>query len=128
MLLRWYRLKIPRDSSQFYWDPMFHLTPQEKKVLIALGLIFLCGSTLDFVFKKNQRHDESGSVRFAHQVDVNHASFEELVRVPYIGEKTAQRLINYRKEHKAFTNLEQIKTIQGIYSKSYEKMKPYLKI
>ena len=107
---------------------MFHLTPQERKVLIALGLIFLCGSTLDFVFKKNQRLYESDSVRFARQVNVNRASLEELMRVPYIGEKTARKILSYRKEHGAFKDLQQIKMMQGIYPNSFEKMKCYLKI
>ena len=107
---------------------MPHLTPQEKKVLIALGLIFLCGSTLDFIFKKNQRFYESDALPFARQVNVNRASLEELVRVPYIGEKTAQRILDYRKEHGEFHSLEEIKRINGIYPKNYERMVRYLKI
>ena len=62
------------------------------------------------------------------KVNINTASFEELVGLPYIGEYTANNIIAYRKEHGPFSSIEQIKNVKGIHAKNYEKFYRYLKI
>jgi competence protein ComEA len=47
-------------------------------------------------------------------IDINHASAEELDRLPGIGPVTAQSIIVYRSEHGAFTNIEAIQQVPGI--------------
>ena len=111
---------------------MPHLTSQEKTFLICLCCVIATGSAINSLYKSRQdfvKTIELSDVRpFIRQVNINTASPEELMRVPYIGEKTAQRILDYRKEHGAFTDLQQIKMIRGIYPNSFEKMKHYLKI
>ena len=61
------------------------------------------------------------------KVDVNVASFEELVSLPYIGEYTADNIIKYRQENGPFLMLNQLKQVKGIRDKNYQKFFPYLK-
>ena len=111
---------------------MPHLNSQERLVLLAVGFIFLAGSVLHWSFQKQPRlyrwMDAGNSTRFALKVDLNRASFEELVKVPYIGEKTARRILEYREKHGRFRNLEELMELEGMYKANFEKMKSYLKI
>ena len=111
---------------------MPHLTPQERLVLLAVGFVFLAGSVLNWSAQDHPRlyrwMDSGNPSRFVRKVDLNRASLEELVRVPYIGEKTARRILEYRAQHGGFQTVEELAGLEGIYPGNFEKMKGYLKV
>ena len=110
---------------------MFSFTKQERLVLYLLVLIVLFGSSLQVAFKKYPSLSDIvnliDSERIYDKVDINTASFEELVKIPYIGEYTAINIIRYRQEHGLFTARDQIKNVKGIRDKNYQKFVPFLK-
>lgn len=111
---------------------MLNLTREEKIVLIVLGFIFLIGAILHYTLKKNPNLwnliNFTESNRLYHHVDLNTAAYEELIRVPYIGPVTANRIIAYRKEQGPFDSVSQIKSIEGISESRYAIISKYLKI
>lgn len=58
-------------------------------------------------------------------VSLNHATKEELMTLDRIGDKTAQKIIDYRQKH-PFTCLEDIMNVQGIGQKTYERLRENL--
>ena len=94
-------------------------------------MIVLFGSSLQVAFKKYPSLGDIvnliDSDRIYSKVDINTASFEELVNIPYIGEYTANNIIKYRQEHGLFTTHDQLKRVKGIRDKNYQKFSPYLK-
>lgn len=56
-------------------------------------------------------------------ININYASYELLVSVNGIGAKTAQNIIDYRREHGPFRSIENIKDVSGIGAKNFEKIK-----
>ena len=61
------------------------------------------------------------------KISINSATKEELMTLPGIGEKTALKIIEYRKAQ-AFKSIEDIKNVKGIGDKKYEKIKDLIVI
>ncbi len=59
-------------------------------------------------------------------IDANLATREELVLVPGIGDKTAEKIITARTQRGRFSRLEELMEVKGIKQKRLEKMRPYL--
>lgn len=57
------------------------------------------------------------------KVDLNRADKEALMRLPGVGERKAEQILAYRKEHGKFKSTEEIKKIPGIKEKAFEKLK-----
>lgn len=56
-------------------------------------------------------------------VNINTASISELMNIDGVGEKTAQKIIDYREENGGFKSIEDIKNVDRIGDKTFEKMK-----
>lgn len=64
----------------------------------------------------------SSSFLFA-AVDINTATFEELVSLKKIGPKKAARIIKYRMKHGCFKDLNEFRKVKGINKKTIAKNK-----
>lgn len=62
------------------------------------------------------------------KINLNTASVEELVTLKGIGISRAQAIIQYREEHGAFQNIEEIMNISGIGKSTYEKLKEQISV
>jgi competence protein ComEA len=59
-------------------------------------------------------------------IDVNRSSLEELVLVPGIGEKTAEKILDQRNVNGTFRKLDELMLVKGIKEKRFEKLRRYL--
>lgn len=62
------------------------------------------------------------------KVDLNRAGIEELMKLPGVGEKVAQRIVAYREEHGGFQAPEELMNVRGIGEKTYLKIESYLTV
>ena len=111
---------------------MSSFTKQERIVLLVLAFVMLAGSSLHYAFKKYPYLRDivnfMDSEDSYHKVNINTASEDDLVRIPYIGSYTARNIIEYRQENGYFTQITQIKLVKGIKEKNYKKFYKYLRI
>ena len=54
------------------------------------------------------------------KVNINTAPVEEIAKLEKIGEKYAERIVQYRKDHGPFTKPEDILKVKGIGPKTFE--------
>lgn len=74
---------------------------------------------------EDEKNQESGG---NHLTDLNKADKIELDALPGIGPALAQRIVDYRQEHGAFQNIEEIKNVRGIGEALFEKLRQYIKV
>lgn len=106
---------------------MFGLSRQERQVILFLISVALVGTGVNFFIKIYSPLKKV--VCFNEEitkVNLNTASLDTLISIPGIGEKIAVRIIEYRKHHSGFGNLEELKVIRGITDYRYQKIKDYL--
>ena len=108
---------------------MLYLTKQERIVLASLALVILLGSLLQYFYQKNlcvrNLLDFTDGERVYYKTNPNLASLEELKRVPYLGEKVAQQIIDYREREGPLRDLEQIRWFKGVGPRKFEKIRKY---
>ena len=60
------------------------------------------------------------------KIDLNKATIEELSTLKGIGQKYAERIVNYREQNGPFTKIDDILMVKGIGEKTFEKIKDQL--
>ena len=115
---------------------MLDLTKQEKVILIFLTLTFVTGAGIS-AYKKSAQATELAvrpykieALEEADQfieehrfININSSNLEELRRLPGVGEKLAERIIQYHSAHGAFMAAEELMQVKGIGEKKFEKIK-----
>ena len=59
-------------------------------------------------------------------VDLNKATLEELMLIPGIGRRTASKVVRFREEEGAFSEIDVLKRIKSLGKKRYDRIKGYL--
>src|SRR2546425_1100899 len=60
-------------------------------------------------------------------LDLNSARVEDLMELPGIGEKLAQRLVEYRRSHSGFRSVEELRKVRGIGEKRMKRLRPLVR-
>lgn len=60
------------------------------------------------------------------KISINQASVEQLAQVKYVGQKIAEKIVQYRTEVGPFESLEDLTNVKGIGPKIFEKIKDKL--
>ena len=61
-------------------------------------------------------------------VELNTATSAELQTLPRVGERTAQRIIEYREEHGGFEKIEDLMNVRGIGEKTFLRLRPLVRV
>ena len=72
---------------------------------------------------ENAEIKNENTAKDSSKININTATLEELDKLPGVGEATANKIISHREENGQFKTIEDIKNVNGIGDKKYEKMK-----
>ena len=61
-------------------------------------------------------------------VNLNTATAEQLATIPGVGQKMAERIIDYRQKNGGFKKVEDLMNVSGVGEKSFLKMKPLITV
>lgn len=64
----------------------------------------------------------------ASKIDINTATSEELQTLSGVGPATAEKIINYRSDVGYFKEIDELKNVDGIGDKTFDKLKDYIMV
>lgn len=96
-------------------------------VLAVITVFLFIGLSSPHIMGKDEVYITTKTV-ITEKISINTASKLELMRIPDIGETTADKIIAYRDENNGFNSLEELMNVKGIGEKTYNKFFRYLKI
>ena len=102
-----------KGLSKLFYSKLVDAQIRFTFFILLLSLFF---SSLRFFVYKEINPDRL-------RVDVNKAKFEELISVPYIGVKNAEKILKIREEREVITDLKQLKNLRY-----YKRFKYFLKV
>lgn len=59
-------------------------------------------------------------------IDLNRATATELMQLPRVGRRTAERILEYRRQHGRFRRVEELLAVKGIGEKAFLRLRPHL--
>ncbi len=63
---------------------------------------------------------------YTQKIDVNYATFKEIIKHPYFTYEITKEIVNYREKHGAFKNNEDLLKVPLIFDDLYHKIYPYI--
>lgn len=94
-----------------------------KSLYLGLILVLLAVTTPAFATDADA---ETAGRAPAGVVNINTADASQLAFLPRIGEKAAQRIVEYRTQHGPFKKTSDLMQVKGVGEKTYERLAPYL--
>lgn len=77
---------------------------------------------------QERKEAPSGAASSAAPLNLNTATAAQLEKLPGIGPKTAQLIVEHREKHGDFKKVEELMNIKGIGEKSFLKIKPLVTV
>ena len=76
-----------------------------------------------------QEPASSGAPRMPSElIDLNTATAMELDTLPGVGPRTAERILEYRREHGGFERIEDLMDVRGIGERTFLRLKPLVTV
>jgi competence protein ComEA len=66
-------------------------------------------------------------VELEHRLDLNHATREELLQLPRVGDRTAERILDSRRRA-SFAAVEDLRKVHGVGPATVERLRPLVKV
>ena len=107
---------------------MFYLTPQERKFISIIIIVFILGSAVQLLLRR-----DIAPVRWARSVrtfkiNINTARVDQLQMLPGIGASLAGRIVDYRRENGPFKSLEDLQDVDGLTAKRFGRIKELIEL
>ena len=72
--------------------------------------------------------ENGGKLSSENPININTATLDELQKLPFIGTKSAERIVEYRNKYGKFRRVEHLLLIQGISDEKFRRIKAMIKV
>jgi len=96
-----------------------------RALLATMVALFLVGAT---DVGSAQKSGAKAAAAVPAVVNLNTATATQIATLPGIGEKAADRIIEYREKNGGFKKIEELMNVKGIGEKSFLKLKPLITV
>lgn len=79
--------------------------------------------------KNSRKNNKNNKLTISQKIiNINTAGIDELITLPGVGPKMAEKILEHRKINGSFKTIEAIRDVKGIGEKKYEKLKDWISI
>lgn len=98
-----------------------------RKILLAscIFTVFLSGCYKSEKPKETLREIKTHSIK---AIDINSASVDELEKLPHVGRKLAERIVEHRKVYGHFRRAEHLILVRGMSDAKFRKIKDFVTV
>jgi len=96
-----------------------------RALLATMVALFLVGAT---DVGSAQKSGAKAAAAVPAVVNLNTATATQIATLPGIGERAAERIIEYREKNGGFKKIEELMNVKGIGEKSFLKLKPLITV
>lgn len=119
------------DPIPFASDAILGLRPSDRVLVLVLGTLCLALSVWHWGLLSGWGTQPVEVSRlpervYDYRIDLNRATWVELMQLPGVGETLAKRILEHRDEHGPFQSVDELDTVKGIGPKTLEKLRPLL--
>ena len=123
-----YELSLVNRQEESNVEEIAEQIKNNSEITYKYYEIELSNVPIDNVDTLEEAQNLVNQVKEEKKISINSASMEELVTLPGIGEKTAEKIIVYREVHGGFKALEELQNVAGIKSKIFAKIAPFIEL
>ncbi len=99
------------------------------KKLVSISFVLLLVVSFSMVFSGSiYAADKQAADSKAGKVNINTANKEQLMKLPRIGDKISDRIIDYRKKNGKFKRPEDIMKVSGIGEKTFQQLQDLITV
>ncbi len=99
-----------------------------RRLICGAVVALACSAGLPVVDATQDPGRQASQPAAGELIDLNVASAAQLETLPGIGERTAERIIEYRQEHDGFKKIEELMNVRGIGERSFLRLRPLVTV
>jgi competence ComEA-like helix-hairpin-helix protein len=107
---------------------MFYLTPQERKFVVIIMIVFTVGAAVQLLFRRDIAPMRWAKSVRNFKININTARADQLQMLPGIGATLAQRILDYRNDNGSFKTLEGLLDVDGLTAKRFGRIKELIEL
>ena len=87
--------------------------------LLTVALSLACSARVEYEQPRGESSPDA--------ININTATVDDLERLPHIGRKTAEAIVEFRTENGPFRRVEHLMLIRGVSQKRFLELRPFLR-
>jgi competence ComEA-like helix-hairpin-helix protein len=107
---------------------MFHLTPQERKFVCLVMMVFILGAFVQLLLRRDIRPIRWFKSVRQFKININTARPQQLQMLPGIGDSLAERIVEYRLANGPFKAPKDLQNVKGLTAKRFSHIKELIEL
>jgi len=107
---------------------MFYLTPQERKFIAVIMIVFVMGAAVQLLLRRDIAPVRWFKSVRQFKININTARPDQLQMLPGIGASLAARIVEYRRANGPFKVPEDLRNVKGLTAKRFGRIKELIRL